>query len=484
MLNNNKVIIETKSGEKYEFLTNSGIILSEKGLKASSQQRIENLKQIENACMNDINVRALQRKNLTARKAKDCVMKNGLTELIIEVTNSCNMRCTYCVFGEKYGELREHGQKNMTFETAKVAIDTFLTLVDENRIHNPDGKPIFSFYGGEPLLNFTLIKKCVEYIKKVYSGEVFITLTSNATLITDEMLYFFKENLIHPIFSLDGGREEHNLHRVIRNNVGSYDKVIEKLYRAYEVLQFPLFINAVYSYDTDLRKVIDFFVEHEEFFLLSINMVSPVNTSYFDEFTEEIKNNFFRTWNELQNEYYAIVKCGRNEKASKEMSKEDRRILVMDMLFSRQCMNLVLRQILNNNKQLGFTAACVPGERIFVDVNGDYHICEKISRTRKIGCNDTGLDYEEIANIMNEYYENISSTCISCAIKKVCPSCFNIFLTGGVFEKKDEMCAMNKNAFVDNLAHYCYINELDNQWLDNYRSQYYKKAKELVVTLG
>lgn len=166
------------------------------------------------------------------------------------------------------------------------------------------------------------------------------------------------------------------------------------------------------------------------------------------------------------------------------MSKEDRKIMILDTLFSRQCMNLVLRQILNDNKIFHFTATCVPGERIFVDVNGNYHICEKISRTRKIGDNIVGLSFDKIANIMNEYYENVTSSCISCAIKKVCPSCFNNYLSNGIFVKKEDLCNIYKNSFINNFAHYCYINELDSQWLDKFRSEYYKKAKELVVTIG
>lgn len=483
-MTNSNPTVETRTGEKYRFLKNSGIILSEKGLNGSSEKRIACLRQVEEECMKNEKSKIIQHKKICADDAKKFVVKNGLTELVLEVTNSCNMRCTYCIFGDKYSELREHGYNNMTFETAKIAISNFFSLINESRIYNPDGKPIVSFYGGEPLLNYPLIKRCVEYIKEVYSGEVYFTLTSNATLLTDEMLYFFRDNSIHPIFSLDGGEVQHNLHRVLKNGVGSYDIVIGKLYKAYEILRFPLFINAVYSYDTDIRQVIDFFAEHKEFFLLGINMVSPVNTSYFDDFDDEVKKHFFDTWDALQSEYYSIIKKGRNKDSLVEMSKEDRKIMILDTLFSRQCMNLVLRQILNNNKILHFTATCVPGERVFVDVNGNYHICEKISRTRKIGDNIVGLDFNEIANIMNEYYENVSSSCISCAIQKVCPSCFNNYLSNGVFVKKEELCGIYKNSFINNLAHYCYINELDSQWLDKFRSQYYKKAKELVVTLG
>lgn len=469
-----RLIIKTKNENTYSLAQNSGIILSERGLAKSSIKRRNLLKEL------DLSVTEKEMKSFTEVEAKETICRYGLTELVLEVTSSCNLRCSYCIFGEKYNELRKHENKNMNFEMAKRAIDQYIELFMSARIYNPSRIPTISFYGGEPLLNFDLIKKCTKYVKSIYKGEIFITLTSNATLLTDEILYFFKEYGITPIFSLDGAEEEHNLHRVMCGNKGTFSTVIKKLNRAYEILEMPLFINTVYSYNTNLNNVINFFVENTKFICLNLAQVSPVNTTYYEDFSDEQIEKFFAGYKLLENEFYDYIKS--TDKSFND--KIRKRIYMLDLLFSRKCMNIIVRQLFeSNNPASQYTGTCVPGERIFLDVDGYYHPCEKISRSRNIGNISTGLNFSGIAEYMNEFNKEIISSCSSCGIKKMCPVCYNTFLKNGKFIKDGTVCKNNCESFENTFAHYCYLNELDETWLDTFRTDYYKKVKELVVTL-
>lgn len=127
--------------------------------------------------------------------------------LTLQVTQQCNLRCEYCAYSGMY-ENRVHTNKKMDFEMAKKAIDFFIE-------HSRESKDIIvGFYGGEPLLMFPLIKQCVEYIESIVEGKkISYAMTTNGTLLNDEVADFLAEHEVILSISLDGSKEEHNLHR-------------------------------------------------------------------------------------------------------------------------------------------------------------------------------------------------------------------------------------------------------------------------------
>lgn len=104
--------------------------------------------------------------------------------LVLQVTQKCNLRCSYCVYSGDYKN-RNHSQKEMSWETAKEAVDYLYG-------HSMSSEDIYiSFYGGEPLLMFRLIKEVVEYVKREYCQRtVHFNLTTNGTLFTPEIVQY------------------------------------------------------------------------------------------------------------------------------------------------------------------------------------------------------------------------------------------------------------------------------------------------------
>ncbi len=87
------------------------------------------------------------------------ILENNLNTMALQLTQNCNLRCKYCVYSGNY-ENRKHSSLKMNKEIAYRAIDFFVR-------HSSDSEKLhLGFYGGEPLLEFELIKGCVEYIKK------------------------------------------------------------------------------------------------------------------------------------------------------------------------------------------------------------------------------------------------------------------------------------------------------------------------------
>lgn len=89
-------------------------------------------------------------------------------------------------------------------------------------------KPFIGFYGGEPLLAFSLIRKIVEYAETVFLGkEIKFFITTNATLLTEEISKFLLDHNFRVTFSIDGPKKVHDQNRIFPDGRGTFDKVME-----------------------------------------------------------------------------------------------------------------------------------------------------------------------------------------------------------------------------------------------------------------
>lgn len=156
--------------------------------------------------------------------------------LTLQITGECNLRCEYCCYGEHYSEFRGHASDTMSLDTAIKAIDNFAD-------RNPENFSI-GFYGGEPLLEFELVKQVVTYAEELAAKrglELLFNMTTNGTLLTDDKIHYLAEHQFHLAISLDGNRESHDRYRVFRNGEhaerkrGSYDIVIRNMRRFAEL---------------------------------------------------------------------------------------------------------------------------------------------------------------------------------------------------------------------------------------------------------
>jgi len=145
------------------------------------------------------------------------------TTLILNIASGCNLSCTYC-YKEDLETLSNSG--NMTFETATQAIDQLYIGAPEQKLYN------VTLFGGEPLSNFSLIKEVVVYATKFFkekNAQVDFTITTNATLLTKEIITFLKKYQFGITISIDGPKAIHNKTRLTNSGSGSYDMVKKKI---------------------------------------------------------------------------------------------------------------------------------------------------------------------------------------------------------------------------------------------------------------
>jgi uncharacterized protein len=152
-----------------------------------------------------------------------------LTTMVLNVTNQCNLSCTYCY---EYGEDKivdtENGRqpKFMTEETARASVDFMLKESGANKLAH------ITFFGGETLLNFPVLARTVAYARQRAAEEgkdVDFSLTTNATLLKPEIIEFLAEERIGVTISIDGPRDLQDKFRVFHNGAGSYDVVAPKI---------------------------------------------------------------------------------------------------------------------------------------------------------------------------------------------------------------------------------------------------------------
>jgi uncharacterized protein len=152
-----------------------------------------------------------------------------LTTMVLNVTNQCNLACTYCY---EYGEDKivdtENGRqpKFMSEEIARQSVEFMLKESGSNKVAH------VTFFGGETLLNFPVLRKTVAYARQrgaEMGKTVDFSLTTNATLLKEEIIEFLAEERIGVTISIDGPQDLQDKFRVFHNGAGSYDVVAPKI---------------------------------------------------------------------------------------------------------------------------------------------------------------------------------------------------------------------------------------------------------------
>ena len=142
--------------------------------------------------------------------------------LCLHIAHTCNLNCEYCFAsqGKYQGE-----RAVMSFEVGKRAFDWLIENSGSRRNLEVD------FFGGEPLMNFEVVKQLVAYarsIEKQHNKNFRFTLTTNGLLIDDDVIEFAIKEMSNVVLSLDGRKEVHDRYRVDYNGNGSFDKIVPK----------------------------------------------------------------------------------------------------------------------------------------------------------------------------------------------------------------------------------------------------------------
>ncbi len=148
--------------------------------------------------------------------------------MCLNIAHDCNLRCSYCFAAQ--GDFG-HGRKLMPLEVGKAAID-FLIAHSANR-HNLE----LDFFGGEPLMNFEVVKQVVDYarsIEKEHNKNFRFTITTNGLLLTEDKIDYINREMSNVVLSIDGRKAVNDSLRFRVDGSGSYDAIVPKYQRLVE----------------------------------------------------------------------------------------------------------------------------------------------------------------------------------------------------------------------------------------------------------
>jgi len=157
------------------------------------------------------------------RKLGDANFRSSpIRNIALFITQNCNLGCTYC-----YGDEGNYGSSgHMDLDTAKKSVDW---LIEQSG----DVKKLgIAFFGGEPFLNFKLMRQVVFYAKKmadVADKKFEFSVTTNATLLSENRIKFLEEHGISPLVSFDGSKAIQDSQRPFKGGRGSFDVIVPKI---------------------------------------------------------------------------------------------------------------------------------------------------------------------------------------------------------------------------------------------------------------
>lgn len=359
-------------------------------------------------------------------------------QLILQVTQKCNLSCYYCPYADitENKLQRNHSNVSMNFDIAKRAVDDFFA-------HSYESERItISFYGGEPLIAFSLIKEIVKYASELFVGkDLLFNITTNGTLITSEIADFLVAHKIRVMFSIDGPKKIHDIDRKRIDGTGSFHDaynglkiLLDKYDNASEEY---ISINTVITPRNDIDDICEFYND-PIFNQKKVNIVASfaedeqldkkiVTTS---QFKEKINYKYFLYFLE----YLHIVEGLNNSPLTKNILSD------LDEKYSD------FKKPVTTLPDVGAPSGpCLPGKRrLFVDVYGNYFPCERVSEISdimKIGNVYEGIDIEKAKKILN-ISQMTAKQCRNCWAFLYCSICAKNIDEGGTFSinKKEKKC--------------------------------------------
>ena len=341
-------------------------------------------------------------------------------QIVFEMTESCNMRCEYCVYGEHYNPL-DRTNYRLNNKTIKNFIKSFIEKTDKKI--RTFKKLRIGFYGGEPLLCFKTIKSVVDYFfDNGYEDIIEWDMTTNATLLNNSIINFLVKHKFRLLISLDGNYRN-NSYRKLYNGEPSFNQVIRNIelikQTSPEYFSKNVRFNSVLHNKNSVAEIYSFF--HSKYNKTpNIGELTTINSD---------ENNIHLSTMRHSSEYSHEIKL----EEQFDTSPQKRTLLAFLKMYTDNYYNSFYDLLLHeNNREISCfypSGTCLPfTKKIFITARGLIKPCEKLPIDFDLGkIKDDGtftINYNSIASFYNSIYNNIWTQCDLCFGKYNCGICF------------------------------------------------------------
>ena len=363
----------------------------------------------------------------------------SLSSLLFEVTEGCNIECEYCGYGRNYvsSKYRPHDRGlPMTWDIAKITLDYFIPRWNKKL---SGSNVVVSFYGGEPLTNFSLIERIAGYLDKNLRSDikVFYSLTTNGLLLYKFIDFLVRYDFIINV-SLDGNRYADSFRKTKsgKETHGLIERILDKVKTEYpEYFVNKLFFQSVINSRSSVLDVNRYFYDRYQKGTLSFQVandgLAPDNNLglFFRDMNQDLISAF--NTNREECEKYKL------QDPIKEAVKTE--IGINSPSLVRSLDSLSLAQ--NYNKKTSSSGICLGvGEKLFILAAGYLFQCEKTKMDNPLGRIADGkidIDFAQISSQYNSIFAHHELQCKKCIYRDSCRYCF---MTNNNYASPDSRC--------------------------------------------
>lgn len=362
------------------------------------------------------NLYALKKKKIlfSERQKNESSLKRKITDITLNVVNTCNLRCRYCwnqagAYGSSSGSM-----KRMNRQVAFKAVDL---LIKESK--GADDL-VVDFYGGEPLLNHNLIKDVIDYCRGIQRSKKInfrFLLATNGTLLNKERGEFLVENGVDVAVSLDGSRKIQDTQRPFPDGSGSYDLIVNNITALKKDYRRRLVGRATFTpYSTGIIRTFKFL---RNFGFDRIEVCESEKAGYGLETNNQNFFNGLKGLHQLKSLYYKLALFYTEE------------IIRGSLTYENTYFNRFFKQLSRLNHIQSIVGTCSAGFSLMaVDIDGSIYPCTAFVGLPQfqIGHVRFGIDEKKLKGFSDTKISS-SEACDKCWAKRLCRgcgSCYNL----------------------------------------------------------
>ncbi|MBI5541254.1 MAG: radical SAM protein [Bacteroidia bacterium] len=372
----------------------------------------------------------LKKENQNFEELNESMIIDSFTNspgIVFELTQNCNLCCTYCESNKHFFQNKKKSESTMDSALAFSFLEKYKK---KYYIKRRNSEFYISFYGGEPLLEWDLLREIVSYSKKIFSKNTQFHITTNGLLLENKIEYLVDNNFIIRI-SIDGNKIQ-NANRIFPDKGESFE-VLSNILEIIKI-KFPLFFNdnisfqsVITKYNSNIDELNAYFKRKydKETYPLQLSLTN-LKEEYIDKFE-----------NDLQQEVLFDLNV---EKRRYELNKDSfwERNPSLRYFYNRYFIDESINEKFYSPYYNSGT--CIPFSRkIFINANGSIFPCEKSNLLKPLGScsiNSLNINFNSILNSFSSDIQNFEKGCEKCSKVMFCNSC--IYLSNNCI-RKDEI---------------------------------------------
>ena len=369
---------------------------------------------------------------------REILSQSKIKKFVLELTQECTLRCSYCCYSGNYQGMRKHNPLKMTATNINYAIKFICSHYNQelDEIH-------VCFYGGEALLCFDEIKYIVNELTEKLGDIIHFSISTNGFLLASNIVdWICRVKNMQVVVSIDGNKEMHDKNRKQSNGKGSYNRIISNLSYFREKYPKEFFERMVI-----LSTVADI---HE------IERLNDVwKTTTLGDIIPKVS-----TINPNLND--PNVKLLNIKEADAFYKKAFLRYIHGEDNIMVRCLQALIRPVeerdFDKYTEVMPVSTCLNEMKIcFIDAKGNLYACEKVCNNQVIGNVKQGLDMLKIENLNARYVKRMNDQCRECWAMRLCPKC----LINLNYKEKEMriLCEIERERIALALKYYCLIKD-------------------------